>query len=622
MTQTTTTITIDRDLLQRMAADIVALPALLSAELIDDELLRGELQLPFEFHIRLGELPAMDRNHLYEVVRKAFHGQPQTATALDGSRIQVEFRDDQIHLASDARQYPQIPQLMFLHPDPALRLSAFDKLNQSSAYLHPLDRDWRAQLQQQALANEDLCRYLHAAAQSVPATLCELLRNGAANPVPDSFDYYCNLAAPIIDYYDEPEFISDILQVWFRKVLALDAVTGLASLLPTGMYQCTRIRPVLVDWDNDRLWTSLEAVGDICDPASLLNILDLCLARADDRRFAKRAELTLERLLADVMPCGSQDAWVAFPHLLSHVYTRLRQIPKMAEQPEYWIRLCAFAHSGQLLNQKFAAPEQDQEPLQHLARQLELISIPGLFRTRPDTLHMPVFVAEQVRRLLATHEEAHRNRIDADRRLQSRLQQLAEQGHGPVTACLDPFDMDIACGQVQGEVTPPEQGLLAALGNDAQQDDMAALQQLRRLSLAGPLPGELLVDIAAAPVQWPAATPEVLDCLRLLAELATMNRSSALGEKVLRHSTRLCKQPLDMAQLQELFDIALMACGYHDKLPDALDRLNRFLRPLAEDLAERSQIHWLGDTIANIKRLTSVNFWVFSDTEAILRLAD
>lgn len=621
MTQTTTTTTIDPELLRRMAADIVALPPLLSRYLVNDEMLRHELGLPFEFRIQLGELPPMERTVLYDGVRKACTGQAQTVTASDGQSVDIAFADGAVQLFCDDRRLPQVLPLSYLHPQAKVRLQAWDQLADNPDWMHPLDRDWHALIKAGPLSNEDMCDYLYQAGQSVPATLCAIRRGGPS--IPESFEYYRNLGSPIIDYYDEPEFVNDILHPWYRRLLAANLTAALRSLLPLGMFQCTRLRPLLEDLDDDQLWDTLAQTTALQDPGSLLNRLDLALARAGDRRFAALARQSLDALLDDKLPCAAGDAVKLYPDLLAQVYTRLRLQAQLAEQPEYWVRLCALAHTGQLLNLPNGATEPDQTEILHLARHLELISIPGLFRVMPDKLHLPSLIAVQMERLLAGHEGRRKIAKEARTRVQARIEQLRQQGYDAQPNACDPFDLDIAIGAATIPPSEPDpaqvEELFTATRNTGGIDVWRSLYQL---SLTQRLPTELLTEVAARAELWPGPSAEVLDELAQLAALAAMNHHGALGEKVIRHCARLARANPDQPALTRLFTIVLLACGYQEKLPDALTRLNRFLRPLAEQLSDPAQIRWLKRTVTDLKRLVSVNFWVFSDTEAILLLAE
>ena len=133
---------------------------------------------------------------------------------------------------------------------------------------------------------------LHASIQSVlaaPVTdLSQLLPTDTA--------YYEALCGKPIDYYEEPDYLSRILHPHFQQLLQMDTELGLTIALPAGVFNGSRARHALKDMDNDTLWHALTTAGQAADPISLLNLLDLSLARNDDARFQEYSHELLARL--------------------------------------------------------------------------------------------------------------------------------------------------------------------------------------------------------------------------------------------------------------------------------------------------------------------------------------
>jgi len=539
--------------------------------------------------------------------------------------------------------------LMFLHPDPSLRIAALEAMVEEIGPSHPDTCVWRKRLADQALSDTEMGAYLEALAASPPVVLNHLtaslqaeLITDPALLVPRDLRYYEHLCGNAPNDIGKQNFVSDVLLPHFRALLSHDLEEGLLLTLPAGIHADVMIQPLVEQVPNDDLWSAIEAIGDPIDPVSLLNLWDLCLARAaTDDRFRDRASELMDRLLADqfLRPDGA-DLYAFFPVLLDLVQTQLYVTPSMAGQPDYWRRLCAWTHCGHLIRlldgweidpEKWHAwARRVAHPSQRIVPFLERIEFPLSRGVTFPQLETSSFVAGQVFSLLQGHTEENRTSINVDTRIHRYMEVLQASGRSLDVLLAGPLELDVEPVNITGRETlfvdQKEffEEKLEALGTDLN-DPM--WHHLAYLAQVVPIPDSILQGIAESlsnkilPEDDDGNTKSI-EVLEPIAFLAAVTRHGALAEAVLN---RCVKESLAGAitenDVSSLLLVGLTACGYLRSKKDAVIRFSAYLRDLAAIVPGKEQLAEVLAFIDMLKMLLPVDLWMFSEAEALVSAA-
>ncbi len=463
--------------------------------------------------------------------------------------------------------------------------------------------------------------------------------NDLTQLVPTDMGYYEALCGTTHDYYEIADYLNRVWEPHLQQLLATDLVAGLTIALPTGVFNCTRIRHALNDIDNDTLWNALAVAREARDPITLLNLLDLSLCRSADARYHDLAEHLIARLHQQrLLHADRHDLYVVFPKLLAYLYQRLRHLPRLSELPEYWLRLCAWSHCGMLIND-CCRLQVDFGPLlvlldaeatvpREITDLVQVLATPGARMMLPSQCDFPLVMENLMQRMLTGLLEAQAipdHSAPLRQNLELLLAPRAEQRR--------PWFRDIHDLDMPDDVMPNTRpALMPAVVQDLKSkvdsDPRNPLwKHLGLVAQTWTLPPDLLATVAAAlPLMTLAKDPEQrhmqLAALGDLAYLPCICRHQDLGSAFLMLCMRTIRlYGITQSEVRLYFTNGMLASSHGENLQENFRQFNLYLRHLLSEITEHESLQTLQMLIRSVKQETSVNIWGFSQSEALLGMA-
>ncbi len=628
---------------------LFSLPEALSSRFDENDEFVKQCNLSLDYYMQIGGLPEVSRSCIYNAVREVFKtGESVQITAREEEQITVSLVEDHIEIKCDQQnteRKPQvIPSFMFLHPDCAVRILALDNLLEQIGPTLPDYELWRTRLENDALSDSELSTYFDELSSSQPAVMDTVLRHlqhGLRDPsylVPFDIAYYERLCGKAPGNLGKQDFISKELLPYFSDLLKMNLKKGLALILPSGIHSSVMVRPLLTNISDDILWDAIEGLCELSDPISLLSIFDLSLERATrDERFRGLAVSLLNRMFADKLPrTDNLDIYSLFPILLDFVQTQLRLVPGMSDQPDYWRRLCAWSHCGQLIRlldgwkielDFWRTWLQDSVDMKHrIIPFIDGVESPfswGLMATR---LHLPSFVAGQIESLLPSHREKNISSIDLRTKLQGKSRNLLASGHGLFAMFPGPLELDVDVHALKHRQKLTEEMVDLGEKLSTQVDGKFNTYILSHLSIVGlalPIPSEPLDKIVSFLSQrsLPQEDKEFGEFSGKLCEiaiLAAICRNRALAEAVLSKCLEASSGKLKADEVWYLLLAGLAASGYLKDQSEAYLRFGSYLKDFVFMLQSRREVAEVGIFVEILKNLLPLEMWYFSEAEALI----
>ncbi|WP_156181642.1 tetratricopeptide repeat protein [Pandoraea apista] len=100
--------------------------------------------------------------------------------------------------------------------------------------------------------------------------------------------------------------------------------------------------------DNDALWDCVSVLSGAPDPLTKVSVVDICVRRSADPRFAELAKRTVERLCTDEMSEAIE--FVAAAQFASVVHSETQRIHGAAEIPPFWRRMATWMQASVIVS--------------------------------------------------------------------------------------------------------------------------------------------------------------------------------------------------------------------------------------------------------------------------------
>lgn len=634
-----------RELQWEITRVLALLPASVHRAVLTDAEFRRDIGFP---EVRGSDFAGLDSVSLYARVREACVQETTVEQAgADGSSIRIEPMPLFVRISSLAEGVPSVvldmPAFLFLHPDESRRCRALEEIVAQVGPTHPDLASWRARIADTALDDEQLSqyfdqvdfaygRYLEGVKQHLSAGDCTL-----EQLVPADIRFFDSLLPVPAEGMSSTEYIEQRLIPHLRTLLAIDLPRGLDLLLPLGLHQGLMANPMLSELDDVRLREVLNPLQPIHDPISRLNLLDLCVTRrAGDPFFAEMASKLVDEVLREYCPSrGDCDMYQVFPRLLKFVSHCIRLAPSMREQPIYYQRLCAWAHTGQLVR-LFPEGAIDLESLSRqceahieqnhfLAAYLDISRAPLSRDHWVEPLHMRSFMAGRLNQFQDVHGLEAVDAIGLTAGLKETFDALTQGGRGRHPFFSGPLELETSPGRAGGQIFPdPDTFLSPLVGQLTDNLGSAEWYVLEEVSQVVAVPvvlQEQLEAIASSIKLDGFGTPDmtVLNGLAMLAHLASTLENERLAHTVQQLCLAALQRALSNDSIALVLQIAWVACASFRPSGQVYQKLGAFLLQAARQVTVDETARMLTWFIRELKILLPVSDWHMSQAEALLK---
>ena len=435
------------DLGRAISPYIFSLPASIVTILLEDDVFVRNLNFPGTSTLSVNEAPALDMRRLLDSARKAFENNVSVGLKdIDGGDVKIVPSDKavEIHYQNETgtNRIEQADILGLIHPRKEVRLAILDKLIKSYGPTHPDESTWRYILFNRTLTDGELWNYVKCIVNTLGPTLkrielqlFDLINEGSSSEppdflVPDVPQYFENICGPPPAGLSKNEYLNQVLIPWMKRAIQNDLARGLETILPMGIRDDLLAHQFLSDITEIELQETIKKLSPLHDPVSRLNLLDLCLPRTRSNPFfARMAGSLIKDLAADKSSLRDDiDVNDLFGTLLEFVTAKIRIIPGLREQPVYWQRLCAWTHTGHLVN--FLKPfkttdslsswlNTNRVPHHPISAILELIEAPASTDHWAKKFDVPAYLAHRILDMFSRHPGVSIQKFDLNQFLES-----------------------------------------------------------------------------------------------------------------------------------------------------------------------------------------------------------
>ena len=602
---------------------------------------------------RIGGFPPINRHALYVATQDACSsGSTVTITLSNGDKVDVSMGERAIlldlHDQKGEEAHAELVPLLFIHPDPDVRLSALREMIQQAGVTHPDRTHWETELAKGPLSDEGLSVYheqLRGSFGHCISSVARAINTNWRNPsglVPRDIRYFECLCGPAPKELPVQEYLETNLAPHMRRLIMEDLTEALQILLPLGIQSETRLLPYLAEVDDDDLWQAVENALPVYGPASALNLFEICLERAaHDKKWLKLAKDTLSGLLDNGKPFwDGLDGFRFFEVLYGLVADEIRVNPAMRSQPPYWRHLCVWAHTGQLMRllggndldiddwDKWVGSEHDGP--RHLSMFLDLYEAP-LSRdqlTRPILLES--VMVRELTQILSTYNDQNSEAVAATERVRKKLREIQQEGESLSPLFQGPLYLDrddLARGDLAKTL---EAGtFFAAIRENLEKGvayDDNFLSTILNLAQVVPLQPDILnlLESQLPPIRpGKELNPNMPEAngMFIAANIACISGHLELAEGLIR---RVINAAPEMQSPEEVINGAmaiLICCAAYSDAEQQYGKLGEYYREMAFVLPLGDCVGGLGGFIHTLKRLIPVRYWRMEQAEALCHSA-
>lgn len=319
------------------------------------------LHVSTRYVMHIGGWASVDAHGLFSAVSMLFaSGRNETLFSVAGEVLHVELSDDAIEVRHVDEKSPEkrakLRELMLLSSVREQRLSAWTEVSHRLGPAIPAAFDALATaLAASSIDEADLMAVLQELGSGVNALHKRAklaMRDGQPSLeqlVPTSPDYYVAFCGPFPETETVDDYVTTALCAHRRQLIAREHVQGLDICVIGGLR--VDLSPIgwVEDISNDDLWNALGSINPNRDPFSLVNALELALARVSDVRFEQFARSAVEKLTASTFNCGGHDGYELLPLLSTLVLDQLNNVAGLNTRQPFWKRMCAWMHGAVLL---------------------------------------------------------------------------------------------------------------------------------------------------------------------------------------------------------------------------------------------------------------------------------
>lgn len=332
---------------------------------------------------------------------------------------------------------------------------------------------------------------------------------------------------------------------------------------------------------------------------------------------------------------GDCDIYQVFLRLLKFVSHCIRLAPGLREQPIYYQRLCAWAHTGQLvrlfpegaidLESLSKQCEADIKQNHFLAACLDVSRAPLSRDHRGEPLHMRYFMAGRLNQLRDVHGVEVVEAIGLSAGLNETFEALAQQGWGRHPFFSGPLDLETPPGRGGCQTLPdPETFLVPLVGQLTDNLGSAEWYVLEEVSqvVAIPLALQEQLEVIASGVRLESKV--ALEASNLIGFAVVAHLASTLeNERLANTIQQLCLAALQRELSDDLIALVLqtawVACASFRVSGQVYQKLGAFLLQAARQVTLDETARTLTWLIRELKILLPVSDWHISQAEALLK---
>ena len=617
-----------------------------------------DLNLPGTSTLSVNDAPAIEIRKLLDSVRQAFESNVSVGLEnIDGGDVKVVPSDRAIEIQYQDKNGDSCAEKAnifgLIHPEKSVRLEILDKLIRSYGPTHPDETIWRNILIDRPLTDVELWKYIKYIANTLGPTLkrieiqlFDLVDKTFSNKppdflVPDTPEYFENLCGPPPGEMPKKEYLSQITISRMLRAVEYDLVRGLETILPMGIRDDLLAHRFLSDVPDTELQEAVEKLPSFHDPVSRLNLLDLCLPRIQSNPFfAQLVGRLLKDLTAEKITLRDDiDVNDLFAALLEFVTARIRITQALREQPVYWQRLCAWTHTGHLVN--FLKPwrvtdslsswlDPSRVPYHPIAAILELIEAPASIDHWPKKFDVSAYVAHRILDMFSRHPGVSIQEFDVEQFVEScTTTEALQSGKFFFMSLPGPLDLDSSpqeCHSIdfgnQKQKNPyfePTDRLTREVGECL---DMALWDRLAFLSHLFQPPKKahdavLKNLLAINPDEFNQNQLESLDrSLQLMAVVSQKLRDNKAAEEILRiilDIVRLRKG----RNIEDYLMAALICCMASENIDKEMKMYSAFLFKMGFEVKKDESLRIILQLVRTLEALLPMKSWHFSRVKAL-----
>ena len=337
-------------------------PMAVQGRLLEDSAFRKDFGIHVNRAVAYPNGPTIPKQSIYETAQAVLGDmQPRSFGAMHGEKIDVTFVNGQIFLSFKQKDGTIIEvnphYLMFMSSDTSTRLSALGRSLSECGPTGPDPEYWRPLLSANSLDAEKTDEFSRQLMNTVTNCFGRIQHDIEVGSIdkshlaPKAFEYWTRLCgAPAHDASQE-EWIRTVLNPHRQQLIKRDLKRGLEICLAMNLSDDLMVRDLVKHASNDELWAVVQSLAPLDNPFSLVGIVDISVARSyNDDRFAALAEQTIKRLCAEKLErLDGTDVYEFFPSIVDFELSELLITPRMANQPAYWRRICAWTQSGLIM---------------------------------------------------------------------------------------------------------------------------------------------------------------------------------------------------------------------------------------------------------------------------------
>jgi hypothetical protein len=638
---------------------IFSLPSSVLTFLLKDNVFVRDLDLPWAPALTVNDAPAMEIRSLFNSVRQSFEKMaPVELTNEEGKSVKVVPSNAGVEIQyqdkSGSSRNAKAKILGLIHPNRSVRLEILESSIKSFGPTHPEENFWRTILNHRALTDVELWNYIKSVENSLGPTLRRienelfLLTKETYTDKPPNFlvpdvpEYFENLVGPPPDSMSKGEYLRQVTIPRMKRAVEYDLVQGLTTIFPMGIRDDLLAHQFLAGLPDAGLQDAIEKFPHFHDPVSRINLLDLSLSRTKDNPFfAKLAGQLLKDLTAEKSKLRDDiDANVLFSVLLRFVTAKIRTTKGLREHPVYWQRLCAWTHTGHLVN--FLKPwrvtdslslwlDPGRGPYHPVAAILELIEAPSSIDHWANGFDVAAYLAHRILDMFSRHPGISVQGFDLGKFVEScATTEALNTGKfflmslpGPLDLNSSPQELSLVNSENGNQKAPysePTDLLLKVTGECV---DLAIWNWLAFLShLFRPPKGtkdavlKNLLEIR--PHEFNENELKQLGrCLQLMAVVSQKFGDHEIEKEVLRIILDIVRFGKEREDIREYLMAALINCMACKDVDESMIMYSDFLFKAGLEVENAGALKIILDLVRTIKELLPITSWHFSRVEAL-----
>lgn len=606
-----------------------------------------------ESNITIGELPSIHIGTLERKLIAQFQGDETFQIDLGSmGRLGLEENEQETVLVHTPLNGVTpttyvVHYIRFYHPDAAVRLAALQEGIRQVSPFHPDVLGWSKRLTHAAFREGDLDEYLAAFIDSPKhrwAQTQETLRTKSfnlADLIPRQLPYFERLIGGISQTANESDYSKVVFVEFAKNCLAQNTKDGLRVLLYFG-FDKTLMDQVfeLVRSESgvSRIMLELEVV---VDPFSVLALFDLATRFSEnDAANQDLASRLFGRLLeGELKMSNGKDAYACFSTLAPFVHSCiLVSVPTIGSVPHFWTRVAAWVHTGvlihllnnwgfDLVNWQYGI-DQCRNLEADAAELLDLLACPLALRHVRPHLAIDAMIVGELRSRQATIPSSLLTALQFDLRLADRFAKLTQDSKSLNIFTPGPLEFTSSIVRVRTGIQFEDE-FATKLAERIREADSKVPSEFWRL-LRTLLPGVSVSDdqltnfasgLQASPIPLGEDIRQAWDDLAQAAFVAAVHGNNNLANATQALSLKFWSEKESPDLIYAPLMVAVFAASVNKDPGGGIRKFGEYLRDLAWNTKDSTSISTLMQLILHFKRYSAIEYWNYSEAEALLMTA-